>query len=301
MDLFSTSRSLEAQGNLKGRMVKSQVIWLTLSRPCHAGTNCCQFVGDTVHTLVTSSGDGYQNFQTRILYSSYKIVQKMPGGEKMTGFTRILHRTVPDILMEEVPTFHVWDVLKPQCDGWCDYPVANRPNAILQYFQAADKNRSMINGAWILMAECDYVFMVPVRIPGDAHDKSVPGHQYHFDYIIPSHPDAAPHILKLYGAGKKITDVPASGPAPVILRLEDWLVLVPEYDRLSIQMEKDEPMKKQLGWVREMYAWDGGYLDMIGFLVLTIHSSCSCLRPSPRDQDCDAKATTQHPYGPTSI
>lgn len=174
----------------------------------------------------------------------------------MTGFTRILHRTVPDILMEEVPTYHVWDVLKPQCDGWCDYPVANRPNAILQFFEAAAKDKSMINGAWILMAECDYVFMVPIRIPGDALDKSVPGHQYHFDYIIPSHPDAAPHILKLYGQGKKVTDVPASGPAPVLLRFDDWMVLVPEYNRLSIEMEKDEPMKKQLGWVREMYAWD---------------------------------------------
>jgi hypothetical protein len=30
------------------------------------------------------------------------MVQKMPGGEKMTGYTRILHRTVPDVLMEEV-------------------------------------------------------------------------------------------------------------------------------------------------------------------------------------------------------
>ena len=35
-------------------------------------------------------------------YASYQMVQKLPGGDKMTGFTRILHRTVPDILMEEV-------------------------------------------------------------------------------------------------------------------------------------------------------------------------------------------------------
>eukprot|EP00798_Chlamydomonas_sp_ICE-L_P009118 gene9118-16240_t len=93
------------------------------------------FPGDTIHVLFTSSGDAYQNFQTRIKWETFKLVQKMPGGEKMTAFTRILHRTVPDILMEEVPTFHVWDVLKPQCDGWCDYPVANRPNAIAQFFQ----------------------------------------------------------------------------------------------------------------------------------------------------------------------
>jgi len=87
-----------------------------------------------VHTVLTSSGDHYQNFQTRIMYASYQMVQKMPGGENMVAFTRILHRTVPDYLMDEVPTFHVWDVLKPQCDGWCDYPVANRPNAIMQVF-----------------------------------------------------------------------------------------------------------------------------------------------------------------------
>ncbi|GAX81923.1 hypothetical protein CEUSTIGMA_g9351.t1 [Chlamydomonas eustigma] len=212
--------------------------------------------GHSVHTLVTSSGDGYQNFQTRIMYASYKMVQQMPGGEHMTGFTRILHRTVPDILMEEVPTFHVWDVLKPQCDGWCDYPVANRPNAIMQYFRAAAANRSMINGAWILMAECDYVWMAPARAPGDAYDLTVPGWQFYFDYIMPQHADAAPHIQKLLGEGKNIATVPASGPAPAILRFDEWMVIGTDYEKASATMEADEAMKKRLGWVREMYAWD---------------------------------------------
>jgi hypothetical protein len=30
------------------------------------------------------------------------MVQKMPGGEKITGFTRILHRTQDDALVVEV-------------------------------------------------------------------------------------------------------------------------------------------------------------------------------------------------------
>ncbi len=34
------------------------------------------------------------------------MIQKMPSGERHTGFTRILHRTVPDILMEEVGGTH---------------------------------------------------------------------------------------------------------------------------------------------------------------------------------------------------
>ena len=54
--------------------------------------------------MLTSSGDHYQNFQTRIMYGTYKLVQQMEGGERLTGFTRILHRTVPDLLMEEVST-----------------------------------------------------------------------------------------------------------------------------------------------------------------------------------------------------
>ena len=35
-------------------------------------------------------------------YGTYKAVQKMPGGQQLVAFTRILHRTTPDILMQEV-------------------------------------------------------------------------------------------------------------------------------------------------------------------------------------------------------
>ena len=34
-------------------------------------------------------------------YGTYKLVQRMPGGEGLVGFTRILHRTKPDLLMDE--------------------------------------------------------------------------------------------------------------------------------------------------------------------------------------------------------
>jgi hypothetical protein len=56
--------------------------------------------GSTVHTLCTSNGSPYTNFQNRIMYATYKIVQKQPGGEIMAAFTRILHRTVEDELMQ---------------------------------------------------------------------------------------------------------------------------------------------------------------------------------------------------------
>jgi hypothetical protein len=57
-------------------------------------------MGKTIHTLCTSNGSPYVNFQTRIMYGTYKLTQQMPGGELLAGFTRILHRTQPDELMQ---------------------------------------------------------------------------------------------------------------------------------------------------------------------------------------------------------
>ena len=61
--------------------------------------------GKAMHTLCTSNGSPYQNYQTRIAYATYQLTAAMPGGEHQVAFTRILHRQTPDILMEEVPTF----------------------------------------------------------------------------------------------------------------------------------------------------------------------------------------------------
>ena len=41
--------------------------------------------------------------------------------------------------------------------------------------------------------------------------------------------------------------MPASGPAPVIIRFDDWMVIGSDYERLSFEMETDAPMVKQLG------------------------------------------------------
>ena len=42
-----------------------------------------------------------------------------------------------------MPTFRA-EPLTPQCDGWCEFPVSDRPNAVAQFFKAAENNPSMI-------------------------------------------------------------------------------------------------------------------------------------------------------------
>lgn len=56
--------------------------------------------GSAVHTLCTSNGSPYLNFQNRIMYATYQLAQKAPGGDSLSGFTRILHRSHEDELMQ---------------------------------------------------------------------------------------------------------------------------------------------------------------------------------------------------------
>ncbi|KAG2438731.1 hypothetical protein HXX76_005276 [Chlamydomonas incerta] len=210
--------------------------------------------GNTIHSVITGNGSPYQNFQGRIMYGTYKLVQKMPGGDKLTGFTRILHRMKPDDLMNEIPTFRA-NPLHPKCDEWCDFPVADRPNAVAQWIAAAAKEPSMIKGAWILLLECDYVWMRPVQAP-DAYDSKTVGLQFMFDYIMPAHPDAAPLMRKLSDNKVDPSVIPRSGPAPVLIRYTDLAGVVPEWERVTAAIEADPVAVKVLDWVREMYAWD---------------------------------------------
>lgn len=69
----------------------------------------------------------------------------------------------PRCLLLQIPTFRV-NPLQPKCDTWCEFPVADRPNAIVQWINATKYDASLIQGAWILMLESDYVWMKPLKV-----------------------------------------------------------------------------------------------------------------------------------------
>lgn len=210
--------------------------------------------GDTVHSLYTSNGSPYQNFQGRIMYGTYQEVQKMPGGEVLTGFTRILHRSTPDEVVDEIPTFRA-DPLEPKCDVWCDFPVKDRANAVMQWINATEKDPSLRQGAWIFMLETDYVWFRPLKVPGSVYDPAVRGMSFAYDYINPKWPGVT-EILKRMHEGVDIEKVPNSGPAPVLMRFEELKAAAPLWEVYSAWIEAHNDAKETLGWVREMYAWD---------------------------------------------
>jgi hypothetical protein len=137
--------------------------------------------GDTVHVLLTSGGGAYQNFQTRVAYATFLMAQKQAGGERMVAFTRILHRMEDDALMGEVPTFRATP-LQPECDGWCDYPVSDRPNAVRQFMDAARDDPAIILAPWLYVTEADYVWVKPLA-PPRAEDPKALAQGFPFAYI----------------------------------------------------------------------------------------------------------------------
>ena len=56
-----------------------------------------------IHVMLTSNGSPYMNWQTRVMYHSYLKVASAPGSD-MKYFTRVLHRSKEDALMDDLPT-----------------------------------------------------------------------------------------------------------------------------------------------------------------------------------------------------
>ncbi|GFH19914.1 uncharacterized protein HaLaN_16946 [Haematococcus lacustris] len=221
---------------------------------CKAAGAQCGLPGDTIHTLFTSNGSPYQNFQARIMVATWRLVRAMPGGSHLVAMTRVLHRTTPDELMDEVDTFRA-DPLQPECDKWCWFPVADRANAMQQWLKAVATQPSLQKAPWLLLLETDYVWVAPLPAPGNAYDPKVPGLSFGYDYIAPRLP-VIQELLKERCPDCDPNTVPNSGPAPVLARYEDFLAATPIWEELSLYIETHNETKKSLGWVREMYAWD---------------------------------------------
>jgi len=111
--------------------------------------------GRKYHIVVSTDGNHYTTWQTRIMYYWYeKAKEKFPQSD-MGGFTRLLHSGQPDKWMEEIPTVVV-SPLKGGSRVDQGYPVLHRPNAFKQWLTVLN-----ISEDYILMAEPDHLILEP--------------------------------------------------------------------------------------------------------------------------------------------
>jgi hypothetical protein len=109
----------------------------------------------SVHVVLTSNGNSYMNWQTRVMYATYlAVVARDPGGAMARGaFTRVLHRSTDDELMVEVPTMR-FTPAHVNCDVYCSFPVADRAPALVEWIRTDDAQR------------CTHVLLVGARTHG---------------------------------------------------------------------------------------------------------------------------------------
>lgn len=129
---------------------------------------------------------------------------------------------------------------------WCEFPVADRPNAVAAWLRSADAAL----GEWIYMIETDYVWMAALPPPAP---ESLPL-AFHFHYINPQWPGLAAVIKRGMWDGETGA-IPCTGPAPVLIRKAQLQQLMPKWEQYAAWIESDAEAKERLGWVREMYAY----------------------------------------------
>ena len=203
-----------------------------------------------LHTMITSNGQPYMNWQTRVFYATWRKVSRTPGSP-LRHFTRVLHRKTDDELMEEVPTVRI-DPTHPECDNGCDYSVKDRARAIAQWTETSDARRC----SHVFMAEADYILVKSPPPSTMLH----PGHSYGFlfGYIIPWHKDAMPASTVFHDVNRHgpMENVPQSGNAPQVMHVDDLRKIAPTWADLVELGESNAIVKKVFGWVRDMYAFD---------------------------------------------
>lgn len=87
------------------------------------------------------------------------------------------------------------------------------------------RQKFAVQAPWLLMLEGDYVWMKPVQAP--RAESSEPSWAFPYNYIAP----AAPHIEHIMrqmfpSEWGPLSDVPNSGPAPVLMRVHEWIKVI---------------------------------------------------------------------------
>ena len=72
------------------------------------------------------------------------------------------------------------------------------------------------------MLEGDYVWMKPLQAPRAESEE--PSWAFPYTYITPANPVLEPIMRMMYPAERgPLTGVPGSGPAPVLMRVAEWV------------------------------------------------------------------------------
>lgn len=213
------------------------------------------------HTILTATGQVYQQWQCRIMYRHWLKQRALdPAGActEMTGFTRLVasEGARPDGVEDEVPSVFVKEYSNAELSRFHGYRVINRPYSVVQLL-ASEEWRTKIPEEYVLIAETDHIFMH--AIPNTAR-LGAPS-AYIFNYMGPNPAfEQLVHRVWKVASGEQSTPadykkVQPIGPSPVIIHKRDLERVTPVWHEKAIALKTDQEAESKLGWVIEMWGY----------------------------------------------
>jgi hypothetical protein len=207
------------------------------------------------HTLLTATGQVYQQWQCRIMYYHWKKQRDAdPAGKctELTGFTRLVASNGgrPDGLEKEIPSYFATEYNGAELSRFHGYRVINRPYSVVQYLKSAAWRA--VAEEYVYIAETDHVMMHP--LPNKAAEGSPMA--YIFGYMGPN-PAHAKIIQKAWpdGGGEGWKKVQSIGPSPVVIHKRDLEKVSKLWHETAVALKTDAAADSRLGWVIEMWGY----------------------------------------------
>ncbi|KXS13516.1 hypothetical protein M427DRAFT_146532 [Gonapodya prolifera JEL478] len=217
----------------------------------------------SVHVVPFDDGSPRLAWQSRLVYYTYLKARGMPGGEHLTGFTRIEHNehwSGRDLAHCEVPTF----LAQSHCSDWynCEYPPRDRPHGLVQWLRAIREKPERLQGRYILLLDADMVISSPFVIPEDLSESE--GYTAEFSYMDATQDWISSNIRKHLGnlgldeeaVEHEITveskTWPRCGGAPTAFQFFEWERIANLWDWHVARMRDDEEVAH---WTSEMWGF----------------------------------------------
>jgi hypothetical protein len=74
-----------------------------------------------------------------------------------------------------------------------------------------------------------------------------------------------------------LSNIPNTGPAPIMMRAAEWLAVVEVWEQLAAHIEATPEATSKLGWVREMYAFSIAAALQVCLCSLNLRYRCACI------------------------
>ena len=249
--------------------------------------------GYSIHVIFTSNGAPALAWQTRALAATLAEVREMAYGDRLAGFTRILHRSSDDALVGEVPTFRATPAT-PACDTWCEHPAGDRPDAVRQFFDAARVEADLVAAPWVYLIEPDYLFVKPLITP--LAETTALSFGFPLPFLDAKAPAVAAALARLWPGGD-LAIIPAAGPAPALLRAHEWASLLPSWTATATAIEADAGAVAALGTARELWAFALGAAKAGLRLDLTAPPTNQLVAAPPLDDDIGDASSYHYTWG----